>query len=324
MSHKHESSAYKGERPWHGLGETLTGQESLEDAARIAGVDWTVEKRPLFTCAVDDAGRAIMPAALGVSGRFALVRNRDNTILDIVGKRYVPTQNLQALEFFREFLHAGDIELETLGSLDNGRYVWGLGRLAHTFDVRQGDTVRSYVLICAPHVEGKALSIRYTSVRVVCWNTLTAALQNANGFRMCHRREFDARMIAKAKETLGLAAERAQEFEQTARKLAAITLSDADMLRIALEITGKASDKLDVQALLNSEKETAVPLVARRIMESYHSAPGAAPGTAWGALNAVTHYADHVASRTTDARLTQAWMGRTAAMKQQALDLLLA
>lgn len=41
-------------------------------------------------------------------------------------------------------------------------------------------------------------------------------------------------------------------------------------------------------------------------------------------LNAVTYYSDHVASRTADKRLTNAWFGRTGRDKQKALDLLLA
>jgi hypothetical protein len=59
-------------------------------------------------------------------------------------------------------------------------------------------------------------------------------------------------------------------------------------------------------------------------MLAYDKAPGAEPGNGWGVLNAVTYYADHIASRTADKRLANSWMGKTGNQKQQVLKALLA
>jgi hypothetical protein len=53
----------------------------------------------------------------------------------------------------------------------------------------------------------------------------------------------------------------------------------------------------------------------------YQTAPGAAPGTAYGALQAVTHWVDHVRGKNTDARVASALFGQGQALKARALNL---
>jgi phage/plasmid-like protein (TIGR03299 family) len=324
MSDEVESMAYTNEVPWHRLGTYVADAPSVEEMIALAGLDWRVEKRPLVTASkylLDE--EAWTDFDLDVDGFYALVRNTDQRVLDVVGSRYIPTQPHEAFEFLNEFVEAGDATMETAGSLRGGRYLWGLANLNQGFNIRGRDEVKGYVLVACPYEQGKALLVKLTHIRVVCMNTLSLALKDAGAeFRMSHRQIFDANMIEKAKDVLGLAREEIGQFEKNARKLKKLKVSTGDAIRV---ITPIMSPKVTDEGIENSVEdfeEHATPRIAQ-IMDVYENAPGADPGTGWGVLNAVTYWSDHVASRTADKRLTNAWFGRTARQKEKVLDALL-
>lgn len=311
MAHRVETMAYTNEVPWHGLGVHVAEAPSVDEMLKVAQLDWRVAKKPLLLETGD-----VVP-------RFnALVRESDGRVLTVVGSQYTPVQNTEAFAFFKEFVEAGDATMETAGSLCGGRFVWGLADLKQSFNVNGGDPVKGYLLVVAPHESGHSLIIRQTSVRVVCWNTMTLALgaKVAAEFRMAHRTRFDETMMARAKEVLGLARERTAEFAANARALKQIPMTTDQVVEFCVKLFGDADRAAEIAAEF---EEKASPTV-KRLVDVYEHAPGADPGTAWGAFNAVTYYADHVASKTSDARLTSAWLGRMAVKKQEALEMLLA
>ena len=78
MSHNVETMAYAGEVPWHGLGEKVPADLTTEQFMRKAGLDWKVEKETITTS-----------SGAEVHGKRALVRQSDNTVLDIVGSNWI-------------------------------------------------------------------------------------------------------------------------------------------------------------------------------------------------------------------------------------------
>jgi phage/plasmid-like protein (TIGR03299 family) len=301
MSHLVETMAYTNEVPWHGLGEYVADAPSVRGMLKTAKIDWKVERKPMT---LEDGS--------GVDGFAALVRSSDNKVLDVVGSRYQPVQNETAFTFFKEFVEAGQATMETAGSLKGGRVVWGLAKLGTGFKLRGNDQVNGYLLCICPHEQGKSLLFKTTAVRVVCNNTLTAALQEKghSEWRMNHSASFDEVKIEQAKGALGVAREQISEFEKNARLLQKLNLSREEAVKILAEVYQPELDE-DLSPRM------------KQLMDIYERAPGAQPGNGWGLLNCVTYYADHVASRTADKRLTNAWMGRTAGQKQQVLDKLL-
>lgn len=326
-----ETMAYTGQVPWHGLGTEKDKDTSFEEWIKAAGLDWRVETRPVaipssYSKIIAENGEAVVTYGdfdLEVPEHFALTRSTDGKVFDLVGNRYQPTQNAELLEFFREFVEEGDANIETLGSLRGGQFVWALANLGESFELPGGDVVKGYVLIGSPHKKGRSLLIRQTSVRVVCWNTLAMALRQAGTeWRMPHRREFNATAIQEAKLALGLAREGFSEFEETARELKAMTLAADDAVKILASILDPKADDEKLRLIVSDLDEFAPrPLV--KVLDSYTKAPGADPGTGWGVFNAITHYADHVASRTQDQRMQEAWFGTAAKTKERALELLL-
>lgn len=313
MAHEIETMAYTNEVPWHGLGTHIANAPSVDEMLVKAKLDWTLNKHPIYYNAKDKVGSPDTE----VEKYFALVRDSDGSCLDVVGKQYRPVQNKEAFEFFNEFVQAGKAKMETAGSLRGGRFVWGLANLQSSFKLEGNDEVKGYLLVASPHESGKALIIKFTTVRVVCNNTLTLALKGSgNEFRMAHRVEFNDDMRNRAKEVLGIAREQMADFEVTARKLKKLKMKEHEAVAVLANIYDKENTLKDLK---NDFDGTASPSL-RRVVDVLHHAPGADPTTAWGVLNAVTYYADHVASRSTDKRMLNSWFGKTANHKQIVLN----
>ncbi|TXH19134.1 MAG: DUF932 domain-containing protein, partial [Hyphomicrobiaceae bacterium] len=268
---------------------------------KAAGIDWTTDKSPLYRADGSE-----------IKGRFEL-HTSTGTTLDIVGNDYRPTQNAHVMEFFNDLVRKGDATMETMGSLQQGKIVWAMAALNEGFTLPGGDAVRGYLFIGSPHMRGRSLIARVTQVRDVCNNTIQVALRLGHHgvgdvFRMNHRNEFTPIQQQKAKEVLGVAREQVQDFEKVAKKLRATKVNDDRAHELFTKLFAKDPD---------SESRKVAQLV-----DAYHNAPGALPGNAWGVLNAVTYYTDHMAGKSSDRRLTMAWTGRNAAKKVEALDLL--
>jgi hypothetical protein len=167
MAHLVETMAYAGEVPWHGLGVQVPSDLSPEQMLDKAGLNWTVEKKPAFF-EMDDKKFPV--------GWSALTRSSDNSVLDIVSNDWNPVQNHEAFNFFEEYCRVGDMDMHTAGSLKNGQIVWALAKVKDSFELFKGDQVDSYLLFTNPHRFGQAIDIRFTPIRVVCNNTLQAAL----------------------------------------------------------------------------------------------------------------------------------------------------
>jgi phage/plasmid-like protein (TIGR03299 family) len=320
-----ETMAFTNEVPWHGLGHRVDNKQTVAGMLKAAGLAWGVEKLPIGI--LDSNGNKASDA---IDGFFALTRSTDTQVLDIVGRQYTPVQNEQAFEFFKEFVEAGKATMETAGSLRGGRLVWGLANLNASFKLRGGDEVKGYLLCGCPHQQGKALLYQFTSVRVVCQNTFRMALSSSGKvkdgegqvlpeFRRSHRSEFNAAAVEQAKNVLGIARDQLHQFEEVARKLQAKKMTRAKTLEVLCPIFAAKVKIRDIVA--DFDKNATANLV--KVMLANEKAPGAQPENAWGVFNSVTYWADHVASRTADKRLTNAWVGKTAAMKDRVLDALL-
>jgi phage/plasmid-like protein (TIGR03299 family) len=309
MAHEIETMAYTNEVPWHGLGTHIAKEPTVNEMLVKAGLDWSVTKHPLHYNKFDSEGK---PDA-EINDNFALVRSSDGKCLDVVGRHYRPVQNKDSFEFFNEFVQAGKAKMETAGSLRGGKYVWGLANLNRSFKLDGNDEVKGYLLVASPHERGKALITKFTTVRVVCNNTLTLALRNAGTeFRMAHRCEFDEKMRERAKEVLGIAREQMDEFETNARKLKKMKISHKDTIEVLANVYQPDSS---MKKLMSDVDKNTSPSM-KKVLDVLVNAPGADPGTGWGVLNAVTYYADHVASRTADKRIFNSWLGKTGNHKQ--------
>lgn len=327
MSHNVETMAYKGQKPWHGLGFEVTQDLTPEEMLKAAGLDWTVEKRKMFF----DSGNG---SKIHYPGKYTLTRVTDNQQLDVVGETYKPVQNAVAIDFFKKFTDAGHMTMETAGSLWNGRYIWALARLDRDFSVGKDDEVKGFLLLSQPHVHGKAMLLQFTAIRVVCWNTLTFAIgadlrgkKGGGAFRMAHSTAFTDEVKTQAEQVLGLAGDQMTLFKDAATLLSKKKIKAEAVTEYFTEVLRyKPVDPEKVKLKANGEeKEPRTPRLLPKFEDALEKAPGAtlpsAKGTLWGALNAVTYVIDHEDGKDRETSLKNAWFAHKATIKRRALEL---
>ncbi len=82
------------ETPWHRLGVVTDKALTSSEAIVQAGLDWNVSVRPLATFGEMSKGQGSL---IDVPDNFATVRDSDESVLGVVGKRYEPIQKLRML-----------------------------------------------------------------------------------------------------------------------------------------------------------------------------------------------------------------------------------
>ena len=320
MAHEVEPLAYTGKAPWHGLGTSVSENHSAAQVQRAAKLDWVVEKVPLYYMSHEPSGAGA--PAKRMSGQCALVRQSDGQLLDTVKANWEPVQNHEAFAFFHDFIRAGDLFMETAGSLANGKWVFALAKAKAAFHLSRAgrDVTESYLLFTNPHQYGHAVDIRFTPVRVVCQNTLSFALgQKDNKYRISfgHRRRFP---LAEAQALVRRMVDKLEDYRLKAECLAGKRYQDDDLDRYFRQVFKPAIPP-------RNQRDNALPLTrnAARALEVVERQPGhdLAPGTWWNAFNAVTYLTDHEIGRSQETRLTAAWYGPGKARKVRALDLAL-
>ena len=309
MSHEVETMAYAGEVPWHGLGTPVSNDLTPNQMMVKAGLDWSVNKVPTYAKVGDTEVE---------TGQEALIRSSDNKVLTQVGKGWYPVQNEEAFEFFSEYCLEGSMEMHTASSLKGGEMVWGLAKVKGTFEAVKGDPVEQFFLFSNPHEYGKAIDIRFTTIRVVCNNTLSMALASVKntGVRLSHRQMFDANMV---KEHMGIADEKFAQYKEVAQYLASKNFTADALIQYYNEVFPRTYQGKEEVIVKGFDDLTSNGQKAYEFLETQ---PGAefGKGTWWQALNSVTYLTDHEMGRETDSRLASAWFGANQTRKIKAVE----
>lgn len=324
-----DAIAYIGPTPWHGLGQALTPGASIETWTAEAGLGYTVLESPVLYQS---------PAATELQSwpnRKVLHRSDTGAPLAVVSDGYKVVQPGQVMDFFRELVTLGGFELETAGALSDGKRVWALASVGDAAPVVSRDIVKPYLLLATSYDGTMATVAKFTAIRVVCNNTITAAVGGyANGapikgeaetslgylksaVRVLHSENFKADAV---RMELGIAADAWERFLINSRQLAGV---------------GMAQEEADafVSALLKpwhrAARDVTESRAYGRIMQLFQGAqigadiPGVM-GTRWAMLNAVTELVDHERGRSDNTRIESAWFGSGAALKSRAVELLTA
>ena len=303
--------AFVGETPWHKLGQELEEGASIEQWQVAAGMDWSIERSPVrFNAQGNDQI---------YSGQSVLYRSDDNTPLSVVSNRYKPVQPKEVLGFFRDLVAENGFKIHTAGTLMGGKRMWALAETGKFGEVCKGDGIGGFLLLSTSCDKTLATTARFTTVRVVCNNTLTAAVnRDVNQVSFSHIQQFDHVAV---KAQLGNAVESFGSFMEMAKVLQKAKLSAQE----AKEFVGFLVST-SVQ-LADEEYDVTTNRAYKKILALFNEeAKGIelVGHTKWGMVNAVTEYYDHFnPTRSDDARLNSAWFGAGERAKNQALDLLL-
>lgn len=320
MSHELEiidgeaQMVFTGEREaiWHRLGKQIAPDCTPQEVMEAAGLNWSVTKVPLSGTYSDPVfGDEVIDTR-----HSALVRSSDRKILDVVPSSWNPVQNAEAFDFFNEFVEAGDMTMDTAGSLMEGKKVWALAKVASGFSLFGGDEVESYMLFSNPHQFGRSVNIMFTPVRVVCQNTLSMALSDVreDQVRHSHRTVFNAE---RAKTILGIANRKLETYKDQAEVLGAKRYTEQSMQEYFASIFPVLTTKRESRKLLSKQAERAVELVETQ--------PGAEfrPGSLWNLFNAVTYITSNEYGRSDESRLNSVWYGANQQRNMKAMKLAL-
>lgn len=317
-----EMMAFRGEVPWHGLGFQILPNDSLDDIRLKAGFDYDVIKTPARYTREFVGITGENEAVLHTSKDFCvLYRSDTGDNLSVVSPKYQVVQPKAIIEFYRDLTEQYGFELETVGALKGGRKVWALANTKNAFQLRGKDDVKGYLLLATSYDGSMATQARFTSVRVVCNNTLTLAdRQGKAEVVVPHSTKFDASRV-KLDLQVG---EAWAAFERDAETMSERVVSRDESLRFMLDVYYGLTNDDEIKAFQADPKnETTAKKFIERMTRAMFEAPGAhlssAKGMLWGLVNAVTFDVDHtLPSRSQENRLNKAWFGTGEALKRRA------
>jgi len=303
MANGRANMAYVGEKPWHGLGQALTPGADLDQWRIEAGLNWEAKRNGLY---YRDASQEVRK-----SEKDVLYRSDTGDELGIVSPAYKIVQPAEVVEFFRDLTESHGFTMETAGSLDGGRKAWALARTGQDFRLMGQDEVKAYVLLATSFDGTLATRAQFTSVRVVCNNTLQVSLKEKGGLAISHSTDFDA---SKVKFQLGLLGDAFSEFEKNAGELARRKVSRVEAMKFIMDIMAPG-EKID-------DLSTRKANIVRNIMMDFEGGIGsqmvAANSSAWGLVNAFTQYVDHEQGNNVNNRFRSAQFGPGADLKMEA------
>jgi phage/plasmid-like protein (TIGR03299 family) len=305
---------YAGEPPWHGLGTRVSGLATSAQAIKVARLDWEVDKLP---------PPPEIPTTPPAAAAWRVVRRDpgsqfDGAVLGRVPEDFTPLQNREAFAFFDSIVGEDEAVYETAGALGRGEKVWMLARMAGEIRVAGDDVVEPYLLLSNSHDGSGGVQLRFTPVRVVCWNTLTMALHMSRGIEVSHTPDLRAR-LEQAAASLGLIKRGLADLGMTFQQMARLPLTSRTLHGYLSSVfpyppgRGQVVDETrtrDLRADASRLFETGKGNTAPRVR-----------GTLWAAYNAVTELVDHHRNNpSNDDGLRNIWFGEGAGTKVRAYE----
>jgi phage/plasmid-like protein (TIGR03299 family) len=300
MSANVESMMYYGDRPWHGLGTRLNNPVTAAEAIFYARLDWTVIKQPIYL----ESGQQVEDYYATV--RQPCIFQAESIPLGVVKERYTPLQNTDAFGFFDAIVGEGKAIYHTAGVLGRGERVWILAKLPGHITVTDYDLSEKFLLLTNSHDGSSGVQVKFTPIRVVCQNTLSAALRMGDTINIRHTQGIDLR-IKEAYRLLNITNAYYDQLEDSFRGMAKKQVGTELLGTYLQSVFPDATKTHDiVTGLFEEGRGNNDPLTRR---------------TLWTAYNAVTEFVDHNRSRVRpENKLQSIWFGSGAQIKQRAFD----
>jgi phage/plasmid-like protein (TIGR03299 family) len=291
--------------PWHGEGTEVDGLATADEAITLGGLDFEVVKQPAFGHRKDDEGNDYFPE---IPGKFEVVRTDTGASLGVVGEKMTLCQNKNAFTFMDTIVGQGKASYETCGSLFGGKRVWILAKIPGDMRIVGDDVVSKYLMLANGHDGEFQLQVCGTNVRVVCNNTVQAAVQGAQSvYKIRHTKSMMDNM-AMVGEMFLKQEIYFQKFQEIAQAMTKVQTTDEEAKGFFFkvfeqpEMIVKARKGEEESELPEEEEEVENKFRALKHLEGLREdgsgtdLPGVR-GTLWGDFNAVTEYLDHYKPR---------------------------
>ena len=303
-------------KAWHNLGQIVDKYPTSKEAIIHAGLDYKVEKRNLF------ANNDLQTPVISIPNYSATVRTDTQQILGVVGKDYEIVQNVEAFEFFDQIVGGDGIFYETAGALGNGERIFITAKLPDYIKVGNKDLIEQYLFLTTSHDGFGSITAAFTPIRIVCNNTLNAALRDhSNAIKIRHTVNANDR-LKQAHKLMGISQNFSEELNTIFNKWAKVQITDKELLKLIQ--VAMAPNK---ETLLNLETNNLdyISTNYKNVVEKvYAYAMGAesqnmetTAGTVFGAYNAVTGYFQNVRTYKDDESKFKSILEGTAKNKAQ-------
>lgn len=330
MAHEFESGFFTNKPAWHNLGVVLKEPPTVEEALVASKTNWKVIEKPVYVDMEQEFNKnniegikKIPINTSKITTHKAIVRETDNSVLGIVGANYQPVQNIEAFQWFDFLLKNKQATLEAGGSLRNGQKVWVLAKLLGEDEVLKNDAVRSYLLLCNSHDGSLSLIVKFTPIRVVCMNTLNAALsgnssdeRKGQAITIKHTNGIIEQMEF-AKDLVNTTTLKFNDSIQLFKKFAKTKMTDTEFEGYFTKVW--YGNRIDLDLLKEKDLQR-----AKRwdlIRQLFDAGTGQeiqnVRGTVWAGYNAMTEYIDHYRDYRND-KLDSLWFGSGADLRYRA------
>lgn len=274
---------------------------------------------------------------------FATYRTDTNTPLGVVKSRYEVVQNTDAFNFFDNAIGKDKAIFQTAGSFGNGHRIFVSVKLPNTVELVNKDVIDSYLIFTNTHDGSSGITILFSPIRVVCENTLNAAIKHAQSFITFRHTQSVHNRIDEAQELLGISAKMSENSAllynnliskeindlEAVNVIAKTFLTDAEINKVneynshagfnaianrnalALEATGISSKKANI--IHNAAMYYFTGIGQKEIV-----------GTNWGVYNAITGYFSNVANLEGNKRMDSLLYGNGSNISSKALNMLVA
>jgi len=316
-----DTMMYYGKTPWHRIGTELDRPATAEEAIAAAQMDWEVSKQPCFYY---DLQRQ---EYVEYEDKKVLMRMDNWTPFDVRSNRYTPFQNAEKFSFFDEVIGAGQAIYHTAGSLAGGAVTWILAKLPSELKLADNEVLEKYILLADSYNGTASFTMKPTSVRVVCQNTLSIALgdnEMTRMFRARHTGDWKTK-ANEARKVMGLQEAYFAMLMLGANAMGNTTLTEAEVEPFLVRIFGQEEMPENINKTTRNQMDRVKEIL-------YHDGIQIAGDNRWDLLQSVTQYVDHERGGKTNPNLTQAQEDRMRSsmfggsgqqMKQKAWDILL-
>lgn len=293
------------EKAWHGLGQIIQDYPTSKEAIVHAGLDYEVEKRPLFSKSnerPDNAGCDLVT----ITTNFATFRTDTDQFLGIVGNKYEVVQNTSAFTFFDSLVGNDSIKYETAGALGNGERIFITAKMPEVLKVGRKDIIEQYIFLTTSHDGSGSIMAAFTPIRIVCNNTLNMALRNHSNAVLIKHTANAEQKLNEAARIMKISTDTGLQLETLFNRWAKVRLTDPEIKKLIRVVM--SPNKEVAQAVI--EDNTAYEFsqhfenICGEVFEYAMSSPTqqmeTTEGTLFGAYNAITGYYQNVKNYKSD------------------------
>lgn len=325
MAHNLEFNKEKGthsffsanEPAWHNLGKIVTGALTSAEAIKTANLDFEVEKIPV---------RIKLPngKTFVSKDQFGTVRKDNSEVLGYVGNRYEILQNVQAFDFFDSIVGKGEAIYETAGVLGVGERIFITAKLPAHITIGKNDVIDQYIFLTNTHDGKGSVTAAFTPIRIVCNNTLNAALKTMKNKVTLRHTSGVHDKLKLAHEVMGIQNMYTKEITEIFNQMAKTEANE--MVYKKIIVGAMADNDKMVKDYFEGNPSTKFKNNVNEVLEYAYGNEtqkmASTNNTVYGAYNAVTGYNQNVNTyKDNDTKMKQILEGRSYNQQAEAFRL---